>query len=102
VQTGWRHPYAASRDLLEGDLQSCARQHIGAKRSCLRSFSTGFKSGVFNPDLINAPVVNPESVNAAEIGLKSDGSTTGCGLILQLHELYKNIQFSLFGGGGFS
>jgi iron complex outermembrane receptor protein len=75
-------------------------QHLGANILAYGSFSTGFKSGVFNTMVLNTPAVRPETVNAWEVGLKSEWLDHKLRVnIAGYDETYKNIQFSAFSSG---
>jgi iron complex outermembrane receptor protein len=48
------------------------RYEVTDKTSVYATYSTAFKSGVFNMAAVSATPVNPESIKAAEFGIKSD------------------------------
>jgi iron complex outermembrane receptor protein len=56
------------------------------------SYNKGFKSGVFNSQTVSPIPVNPETVNAYEIGAKSLFSNSIQISIAAYHYIYKNIQ----------
>lgn len=47
-------------------------QQLGDSALIYASFNRGFKSGIFNTGIINGLPVNPETLDAIEIGLKSE------------------------------
>lgn len=64
------------------------------------SFNTGFKSGVFNLLPISSAPINPETIKAYEVGVKSDLLDRRVRLNLSsFYYDYKNIQLSRFVGG---
>jgi iron complex outermembrane receptor protein len=75
-------------------------QHIDANILVYGSFSTGFKSGVFNTISLNSAAVKPETVKAWEVGLKSEWLDHRLRVnIAGFDETYKDIQFSTFADG---
>ena len=67
------------------------------------SYNRGFKSGSYNPSVISptAPVVNPETLDAYEVGLKSELFDRKLRLNLAgFYYNYRDIQVQLVGPGG--
>ncbi|MET0246417.1 MAG: TonB-dependent receptor [Sphingomonas sp.] len=61
------------------------------------SYTKGFKSGVFNGNSLQLAPVNPETVDAYEIGLKGAPSRTFSFDTAAYYYNYKDLQFSAFG-----
>ncbi|MEI4509402.1 TonB-dependent receptor [Sphingopyxis sp. CCNWLW253] len=61
------------------------------------SYSRGFKSGVFNGNSLQVQAVNPESVDAFEIGIKGAPSRKLTFDTAAYFYSYKDLQFSAFG-----
>jgi iron complex outermembrane receptor protein len=75
-------------------------QHFGENILGYVSYSRGYKAGVFNTVSLNTAVVRPETVDAVEMGLKSEYFDHRLRVNLAAYyEKYQNIQFSAFANG---
>lgn len=73
-------------------------QRIGSSTLLFASVSRGFKSGLFSITTPFAPVVRPETLDAYEIGIKTDLFDRSLRLnISAFHYDYKNIQLTTIG-----
>ena len=76
-------------------------QELGDRVLGYLSYNRGFKSGVFNMSIPAQPVVNPETINAYEAGLKSEWFNHTLRLnVAYFHYDYSDIQLQRVVSGG--
>jgi len=61
------------------------------------TYSKGFKAGVFNTSGLATTAVNPEKINAYEVGLKGSAGRTFSFSLAAYQYDYKDLQFQSFG-----
>jgi outer membrane receptor protein involved in Fe transport len=62
----------ATKDFDRPSYRVALEHRLTEQEMIYASFNTGFKSGGYNPDTITNPVFEPETLQAYEVGLKSD------------------------------
>lgn len=71
------------------------RYELNPRTSIYATYSEGFKSGTYNAPSVGSPPVNPETVSAYEIGLRSDGWGPLSGSISAFYYKYRDIQLTV-------
>lgn len=72
------------------------RYKVTDDSSAYATYSQGFKSGVFNDSTVTDPAVDPERVNAYEIGYKANFAHRFSSNVAAYYYKYKDIQVNAF------